>query len=213
MDVIRGLGVLIGVTLLGGCAAPAQREAATASSSTVYFESSDPAPSAAGTEFAGTLQWSRVDPRFRVNVDELAINVGNWARTGGRAGGAGPLLLQLADALEAMPRGERVGPYRDTAAIRGIAGELNKGSTDGAGQRRAARRALLLVQRQLAADANGTYAADPSLLPAVDELREASLAISDSAPDSAVELGFVTARDAMRAFELSLARGKVIPND
>ncbi len=214
MGWIRGLGVVIGATVLGGCAAPAQRDAAGPAEVGVYFASSAPAPRRAGTEFAGPLRWARVDPRFRNDVDELRIDVDNWQRSDGRVANVGPLLVQLADAVDALPRGDRVvGPFRDTAAVRAVAAELNGGQMDDPAQRRAVRASLLLLQKQLMADANGAYAADPRLQDALDELRAAAAAISDSAPDSAVELGFVAARDAMRAFAVSLASGRVIPSD
>ncbi len=214
MHVIRGVGVVLGAIVFGGCAAPAQRDAASATSTMVYFASSDPAARRpAGTEFAGPVRWARVDPRFRTSVDELTIDVDNWQRSDRRTADVAPLLIELADAVDTLPRGDRVGPARDTAAVRAVAVELGHGSLDAAGQRRAVRESLLSLQKQLATDANGTYAADPSLETALDEVREAAVAISDSAPDSAVELAMVAARDAMRAFSVSLARGKVNPID
>jgi hypothetical protein len=213
MTVIRVWTVVLGATLLGGCA-PEARPPAIASSSSGYFASTDwGAPRAVGTEFSGHVQWARVDPRFRNDVDELAIDVDNWQRSDGSVSNAAPLLLQLADAVDAMPRGERVGPFRDTAAVRANAVELGGSSMNGFNQRRTVRESLLLLHRQLAADANGAYAADPMLLVAVEDMRQAAAGISDSGPESSVELGLVAARDAMKAFAEALARGRVVPSD
>jgi hypothetical protein len=208
MDVIRSLGVLVGAMIVGGCAAHAQSEVAEQPSG--YFEASAPAATnAKSTELARPLAWARVDPRFRINVDELSLDVDDWVRTSGRTVEVAPLIGQLADAIDAIPRGDESGPLPDSAAIRAISDELSHRNMDGASQRRATRQALLMISDDLAAEAQGAYAADPKVGRAVGEVRSAALGISDSAPDSAVVLGVVTARDAVRAFALALASGRV----
>jgi hypothetical protein len=214
MKVIGGLGVLVGVIGLAGCATTAQGDAISTPSG--YFEASAPTPLRAQstTEFGKPLEWNKVDPRFRIDLDELAVDVDAWTRKNGRTVDAAPLLVELADAVDAVPRGDEVGPARSTGKVRALARILGIEALNGAQQRRTVREALLILQRELATDAKGSYAADPKIAQVVGELQRASLAVTDSSPESSVTLAVVTARDAVRSFALALATGRVAdPNE
>jgi hypothetical protein len=184
--------------------------------SPIYFQSSEVTPPVASSVDAqpGPFDWSRVDPRFHITVDELSGDIGDWVRTGGGAADDTPVLTGLADALDAMPRVDGMRAEATADTIRSIAEAIRHDPLDDAGRRRATRDALVIAARQMTVDARATYAADPNVARTVGELRVAALAISDAGPDAAVERGLLAAHDAIHAFEIAIARGAVaIPSD
>ena len=201
--------VVVGAILLGGCAASAQGGAADRSDM-MYFQARESSQQPADArQSPGPFDWSRVDARFHLGVDELGSDIGDWTRAGGRSAGAAPVLDRLAETLDSLPRagGERAVGVAD--AIRVISGALVHDPMDAVDQRRKVREALLLTSRQLAADARGDYATDPNVSRSVANLRRVALSIPDHGPDADVAAGVVAAHDAIHSFEIALAHGTV----
>ncbi len=208
MGSIQRSGVLIGIILLAGCAGGAQVGVADRGTA-AYFESAAETPPSNRPPPSGPLAWWRVAPRFRIGADNLATDVSDWSRRGKNAADAARVVNQLAEALDAMPRTDGQRAVGTADAIRAIGVSLQAEPVDAAAQRRAIGDALFIASWQMTADAQRSYASDPDVEQAAQNLRNAAVSIFETGADAPIEDGLIAARDAVQAFQISIARGRV----